>query len=158
MKHWQQHLVSWWQSLQQREQRLVAGAGIVLLVGVFYWLLWQPVHQGHAAQQQRLQSAERQLQQLQRLAPQLTSKAPVSRTGGSVAQIISSSARTNGISVSRMQPQNEQLTLVLDDVSFDNLLSWLHTLQYQHGVKLVSLDLATADKPGLVRVRRMVVE
>jgi len=57
-----------------------------------------------------------------------------------------------------MQPQNEQLTLVLEDISFEQLLGWLHTLQYQHGVKLVNLDIATADKPGIVRVRRMVVE
>ena len=99
-----------------------------------------------------------QLNQLQTMLPQLTAVTEVSRSGGSVAQIISNSARSSGIRVSRMQPQNEQLTLVLEDVSFETLLTWLHALQYQHGIKLVSLDLATADKAGMVRVRRMVVE
>lgn len=158
MKQLQQQIVTWWLGLQQREQRLVGAAALVLLIGAFYWLLWQPLHQSREQQQQRLVAAERQLQQLQRLAPQLSASAKVSRSDGSVAQIISNSARSNAIKVSRMQPQNNQLTLVLEDVSFDALLTWLHALQYQHGVKLVNLDLATADAPGLVRVRRMVVE
>lgn len=154
-----QQLLSWWASLQRREQRLVAGAAVVVVLGVFYWLLWQPLHQARDTQQQKLQSAQRQLNQLQQLLPQLkASTVATTRSGGSLAQIISNSARSSGISVSRMQPQNEQLTLVLEDVSFDKLLGWLHALQYQHGVKLINLDVATAESPGIVRVRRMVVE
>ncbi len=158
MKQQQQQLLNWWHGLQQREQRLLAGAVVVVVVGLFYWMLWQPLHQANIQQQQRLEAAQRQLGQLQNLIPQLAAGTPVARSGGSVAQIISSSARSSGISVSRMQPQNNQLTLVLDDVSFDKLLTWLHALQYQHGVTLVNLDIASADKPGIVRVRRMVVE
>lgn len=153
-----QQLFSWWSSLQQREQRLVAGAAVVVIIGMFYWMLWQPMHQASEAQQQKVQAAQRQLSQLQQLLPQMKSAGPAVSRSGSLPQIISTSARSNAISVSRMQPSNEQLTLVLDDVSFDRLLSWLHALQYQHGVKLVSLDIATAEKPGIVRVRRMVVE
>jgi general secretion pathway protein M len=154
-----QQFLSWWTGLQQREQRLVAGAAVVVVVGLFYWLLWQPLHQAKQTQQQKLQTAQRQLSQLQQLIPQLKAAgAATARSGGSLAQIISNSARSGGIKVSRMQPQNEQLTLVLEDVSFEQLLSWLHALQYQHGIKLVNVDLATADKPGIVRVRRMVVE
>lgn len=154
-----QQFLSWWTGLQQREQRLVAGAAVVVVIGLFYWLLWQPLHQAKQIQQQKLQSAQHQLNQLQQLLPQLKAAgAAPARTGGSLAQIISNSARSGGIKVSRMQPQNEQLTLVLEDVSFEQLLGWLHALQYQHGVTLLNVDLATADKPGIVRVRRMVVE
>jgi general secretion pathway protein M len=154
-----QQFFSWWAGLQPREQQLVSGAAVVVLVGMFYWLLWQPLHQANTAQQQKVQSAQRQLSQLQQLMPQLKAAAgTTARSGGSLAQIISTSARSAGVSVSRMQPQNEQLTLVLDDISFNQLLGWLHTLQYQHGVQLINLDVALADKPGIVRVRRMVVE
>ena len=154
-----QQFLSWWAGLQQREQRLLTWAAIVVTVGLFYWLLWQPLHQTNAAQQQKVQAAQRQLSQLQQLLPQLKAAGnKTDRSGGSIQQIISNSARSAGVNVSRMQPQNEQLTLVLEDTSFEQLLGWLHTLQYQHGVTLVNLDIATADKPGIVRVRRMVVE
>lgn len=154
-----QQFLNWWAGLQQREQQLVAAAAVVLVIGVFYWLIWQPLHQANRLQQQKVQAAQQQLTQLQQLLPQLKATNDASgRSGGSVAQIISNSVRGTGIIVSRMQPQNDQLTLVLEDVSFEQLLGWLHTLQYQHGVKLVNLDVAIADKPGIVRVRRMVVE
>jgi general secretion pathway protein M len=154
-----QQFISWWAGLQQREQRLVAGAAVVMVIGMFYWLLWQPLHQANLQQQQKVQNAQRQLSELQQLLPQLKAAGNQSaRSGGSLAQIISNSARSAGVSVSRMQPQSEQLTLVLEDLSFDQLLGWLHTLQFQHGVKLVNLDVATAEQPGIVRVRRMVVE
>ena len=158
MKQLQHTVTIWWQALQQREQRLVAAAAVVVLLGVVYWLIWQPVMQGQAEQQQRVQAAGRQLAQLQSLPAQSDTGTSIGRTGGSIAQIIGDSARNSGIRVSRMQPQSDQLTLVLEDVSFDALLTWLHALQYQHGVTLVSLDLASTDATGLVRVRRMVVE
>ncbi|HEX5792417.1 MAG TPA: type II secretion system protein GspM, partial [Rheinheimera sp.] len=110
-----QQFLSWWAGLQQREQRLLACAAIVVVTGLFYWLLWQPLHQANAAQQQKVQAAQRQLSQLQQLLPQLKAAGTkTARSGGSLQQIISTSARGAGVSVSRMQPQNEQLTLVLE--------------------------------------------
>ncbi|MEH8022217.1 type II secretion system protein GspM [Rheinheimera metallidurans] len=154
-----QQFLSWWATLQLREQRLVAGAVVVVVVGLFYWLLWQPLQQASVTQQKKVQAAQQQLNQLQQLLPQLKAvNTTLARTGGSLQQIISSSARVAGITVNRMQQQNDTLTLVLANASFDQLVSWVHALQYQHGVKLVNLDIATADKPGIVQVRRMVVE
>ena len=41
----------------------------------------------------------------------------------------------------------------------NQLLKGLHQeLQYQHNVSIVQLDLAQADAPGMVRVRRLLVE
>ena len=158
MKQLQQQYLAWWQGLQPREQRLVLITAVVVVIGVLYWGIWQPWQQYQSNQQQRLTVAQQQLEQLNAAIPQLKAAKQTGRSGGSLAQIITQSARSNGVSVSRMQPQADQLTLVLDDVSFDQLLSWLHNLQYQHGVRLVNLELASADKPGIVRVRRMVVE
>lgn len=155
-----QQFLTWWTGLQQREQQLVAAASIVVVIGLFYWLLWQPLHQAKSEQQQAVQAARQQLEQLQQAIPQLAaaSASGVQRSGGSLSQIISNSARSNSVSVSRMQPQNDQLQLVLEDTSFEQLIKWLHQLQYQHGVNVINLDLATTEKPGMVRVRRMVVE
>lgn len=154
-----QQILSWWFSLQSREQRILSLAGIVMAIALFYWLLWQPLHQAHAKRQQAVIATQQQLQKLQQAIPSLRTLGTSSvRSGGSLAQIISNSAREQNIKVSRMQPQNEQLTLVLDELSFQRLLPWLYALQYQYGVQLLSLDLAQAEQPGMVKVRRMVVE
>ncbi|MGI5310162.1 type II secretion system protein GspM [Rheinheimera sp. WS51] len=154
-----QQVISWWSGLQVREQRIVALAGVVITIGLFYWLLWQPLHQAKQNKQQAVAAAQLQLQKLQQAIPGLLAAGTNDiRSGGSLAQIISNSARSKNIAVSRMQPQNEQLALVLEELSFEQLLPWLYDLQYQHGVRLISIDLTEADKPGIVKVRRMVVE
>ncbi len=147
-------LQSWWQSLQKREQQLLLGAAITLVVGAFYWLLWQPLHQSYQSQQQQLQVLEQQLQQV-RSFPVVAAQPKIQ---GSLTDIISSSARVHKVQVSRMQPQNDQMQVMLNDISFEQLLAWLHELQYQHNVSIVQLDIAAADAPGIVRVRRLLVE
>lgn len=153
-----QQILGWWHGLQPREQQLVTIASAVAGLGLFYWLIWQPVHNHHQRQQQALSLAQQQLAQLQQALPQLRQSGTATRSGGSLAQIVSNSARQHGIQVSRMQPQNEQLQLVLEDASFEKLLQWLYQLQEQHGVNLVNLDLSETGKSGIVRVRRMVIE
>lgn len=154
-----QQLNQWWQSLQQREQRLVLVCGIAIAVFLFYWLIWQPVHQVKASNQRALQQAEQQLLWLHSVLPQLQqSGVSVERSSGSLSQILTNSARQYGIRVNRMQPQNEQMQLVLDDVAFEQLLRWLHDLHYQHGLRLVNLDVSLSNQPGIVQVRRILVE
>lgn len=153
-----QQILRWWYSLAPREQRLLMFAAPLLLLGAFYWGLWQPLHLAKERNGQALQQLEQQrlvLQQLRVNSQQAV--APLQRSG-SLAQIVSNSARSYSINVSRMQPQNEQLQLVLDDIAFEKLLPWLHQLQFEQGVRLVNLDVAAADQPGIVRVRRMVIE
>ena len=154
-----QRMLHWWASLASREQRLVKVCVPILIVGGCYWLFWQPLQQAQLRNQKAIQQVQQQQAALQQAKPLLLqANADVQRTGGSLAQIVSNSARSLNIRVSRMQPQNEQLQLVLEDLAFEQLLLWLHQLHYQNGVRLVQIDLAATDTSGVVRVRRMVIE
>ncbi|WP_337841684.1 type II secretion system protein M [Rheinheimera sp.] len=149
-----QQLLARWSALQRREQQLLMVAAVAVLVAVFYYLLWQPLHQSLNQQQLDLVRVQQQLTQVQSFPVATAQTAPA----GSLTDLLSSSARKHNIQVSRMQPQNEQMQVMLNDLSFDQLLTWLHELQYQHKVSIVQLDLSKADQAGLVRVRRLVVE
>ena len=97
-------LQSWWQSLQKREQQLVSGAAVTLIIAAFYWLLWAPLHQSY-------QSQLVQLQKMNQLLLQVSSFPVVStqtKVQGSLTDLISSSARTHKIQVSRMQPRSKR--------------------------------------------------
>jgi len=154
-----QSFLRWWYGLAVREQKLLLLALPLVLMGFMYWGVWQPLHQAKQFDQQALQQLEQQRLALLQAQPLLLQAAAgPSRTGGSLAQIVSNSARSFNIQVSRMQPQNEQLQLVLEDIAFEQLLPWLHQLHYQNGVRLVNLDVAVTDRPGIVSVRRMVIE
>lgn len=148
----------WWASLQQREQQLLTGAAVVLGIAIFYALIWQPLHQARIDQQLAAKGAAEQLQWLQSQLPKLSVATTSSKPQGSLTDVVSQTANTYQVQVSRMQPQNEQLQLSLEDLPFAQLLRWLHDLQYQQGVTLVQLDIAQSEVPGQVRVRRMVLE
>jgi len=90
--------------------------------------------------------------------PKLAESGGAVKQQGSLTDVVSQTARTYQVQVSRMQPQNDQLQLSVDDLPFDQLLRWLHDLQFQQGVTLVQLDIAQAEVAGQVRVRRMVLE
>ncbi|WP_372626018.1 type II secretion system protein GspM [Arsukibacterium sp.] len=154
-----QQIQTWWTGLAAREQQLLSIAAVVLSIGALYWFIWQPLQQGYSSKQSALHQAQMQLLKFQQALPQLQqANTSQGRVGGSLAQIVSNSSRTYNIRVSRMQPQNDQLQLVLEDVPFEQLLRWVAQLQNNNGVKLVSLDIANTDSSGIVRVRRMVIE
>ena len=149
-----QQLLARWSGLQRREQQLLMTAAVVMVIAIFYYGLWQPLHQSLSQQKADLAGIQLQLNQVQSFPVATAQSGPV----GSLTDLLSSSARKHKIEVSRMQPQNEQMQVMLNDLSFDQLLGWLHELQYQHKVSIVQLDLTKADQAGLVRVRRLVVE
>lgn len=147
----------WWNSLQRREQQLLTVLGGVGVVGLLYALIWLPLHQARDSQQLAATTASEQLVWLKGKLPQLAA-APAAGAGGSLNDKVSQTSRQFQINVSRMQPKDEQLDLMLDDVPFTQLLRWLQLLQGEHGVQLVQLEVTDTEVPGVVRVRRLVLE
>jgi len=147
----------WWNGLQRREQQLVTMLGLVGGIGLFYALVWAPLHQAREGQQLAANTATEQLVWLQGKLPQLAS-APAANSGGSLNDKVAQTSRQFQINVSRMQPKDDQLDLMLDDVPFAQLLRWLQQLQTEHGVQLVQLEVTDTDVSGVVRVRRLVLE
>ena len=43
----------------------------------------------------------------------------------------------------------------IDEISFNQLLSWLERLAVRDGLQVKSIDLSKADQAGVVRVRRL---
>lgn len=151
-------LLDWWQSLQPREQQLLRWAGVVGVISLCYFAIWQPVHNYRDSRVMEAQTAQQQLSWLQTKLPLLQNTNTASRGAASLNDIVARTAPQFKINVSRMQPQNDQLQLSIDDVSFEQLLRFLHQLQTEQGVQLVQLDVANTDVAGTVRVRRLVLE
>ncbi|WP_169307159.1 type II secretion system protein M [Ferrimonas sediminicola] len=150
-------LNAWWQKLNPRERQMLTLAAPFLIVGGFYWLVWQPLSGAVTKAEQGLKSE---------LTRQASLKADANRylrlgksgggtvASGSLSQLATQSAKQFALTIERMQPQGDKLQVWLTESSFEGLLNWLAYLSEQ-GVRVDALDLAAADSAGRVEVRRL---
>lgn len=150
-------LKKWFSSISEREQKLVIAASIIAVIGLFYFLVWSPLHNAVDSQRAALISEKQTLV----WAKEQASRAQVLRQSssraafsGSLTQLINQTTRSANIPVSRMQPQGEELQVWIDSVPFNNLVAWLETLE-KRGVKIIQSDLSEVDQQGFVQVRRL---
>lgn len=159
--NFKQKTMALYQSKTESEQKLI------LILGVCFSLfilisLYSSVANGLSEtskkliQQQELNTwAEQQIALIKRSGK--TSSA--SGSNSSMAQVINTTARRNGITLARLQPQTADLVKVgLEDMNFNQLTKWLADLRNQHGIYVSNLDLSKTDETGIVRVRRLDLE
>ena len=149
---------AWWQHLNTREQRLVAAMGFACIVFILYSAIWQPLNTS-------LTEASSKLERKQELLTWVKEKTAIyqqakgsrgkGKSSGSISSIANRSAKTYKLSITRMQPQGDDLKVWIDNTSFTQLLFWLEHLANNEGLKVKAIDLSRGDSAGQVKVRSL---
>lgn len=144
--------------LSGREQRLVIVSAVLVLVAIFYWGIWAPLNSSLERDQAAVKNQTELLTWVQKnanKAVQLRSSGGSKVSfSGSLTQAVNQSANRMKIAISRMQPQGEELQVWIDQAPFNDVLSWLQSLE-KTGVSIVDIDIAGSDLPGQVKIRRL---
>ena len=153
-------LQGWWRSISAREQRLVAVGGSSLLIGLCYWMVWQPIDNRIAERERQVLSQQQTLAWLKEKGEEvLAMQGGQGRqidTSGTLEGVVNRTAFNQKIKIARLQPQGQELQVWIDTVQFDDLLIWLATLADQYGVQVQVIEVARENlAPGLVKVRRL---
>lgn len=153
-----EQLTKYWDELKPNEQVLVKIAGVCLTVLLLVFAVFKPLNNSIA-------SAKKEIANNQELAVFITqSAAKINAAGGRVEatgnlmQIVNSSSRRYGVSISKVQPKDDSVRLTLESIEFNKLLEWLDELVNKHGLAIENLDMNKDDKPGYVVVTRLVLE
>lgn len=151
-------LKTYFTQLSEREQRLVLLSAVLLIVALFYWLVWSPLSQAVEKGQNAVVSQQELLVWVQKnanRAKQLQGTVkPNAKLTGSLAQEVNQSAGRLNIAIARMQPQGDEIQIWIDQVPFNDLLSWLQGLESK-GVSILDLSVAETNSPGQVKVNRL---
>ena len=144
----------WLDSLSARERNLVYAAGALISIALVYLVLVLPVQTSGSRMASRVGQKTADLAWMRAQAPQAMAAAGVARSGGgeSLVVLVDRTAREAGLGTSLRDQSpdgNSGLRLRIEGASFDTLVTWLASLQQQHGV---SIDAASIDAaaPGLV--------
>ncbi|MEW6992202.1 type II secretion system protein GspM [Colwelliaceae bacterium 6441] len=149
---------AWWLELNSREQRLIGSLAVLLAIFLLYNFIWQPLNES-------IEKGEKKLARQQALLSFVTSetaryKAAKKVTGnnassGSLSSIINRSARQNNITITRVQPQSQDMQVWIDNVAFIKLLKWLEQLSTNEGIQIKTIDLTKSEQAGQVQVKRL---
>ena len=147
-------------ALTEREQRLVLLSGLVILLGIFYWGLWAPLNQSISQQSQLLESNKKLVswveEQGQKAAHLRRTQSSPRQVTGSLPQLVTSTSSNHSLSISRMQPQGDEIQVWIDEAPFNSLVGWLNELETR-GIVIEQLDVAVANATGMIKVRRLVL-
>ncbi|KIP78055.1 general secretion pathway protein GspM [Vibrio harveyi] len=149
---------AWWNSISQREQRLVMGGSVIAIIGMIYWGLLQPMNQRAELAQTRIQSEKQLLNWVQDKADDITAlrkSGGVSFSNQPLNQLVSSSARRYKVELIRVQPRNESVQVWIKPLAFNQMVDWLRYLKEQQGIEVEFLDIDRTDQAGMIDVNRL---
>ena len=144
-------------ALEKREQNLLTLAAVVVSICLVYLVLYKPLA-GSVAQLQASHVSQTNLRdwmelQVAQLKASGTSGATRVSSNKSLSTIINETAAANQIQISRSQPRpDNQYQIWLDKVTFNQLVTWLNSMQNDHGIFVQTVNISSTDNNGEVRV------
>jgi general secretion pathway protein M len=148
----------WWESLSEQEHKQVIIAAFVVFVGLFYWLVWSPLATAVVDNQIAVERQVKLNQWAKDAITQIKATGGSKQGGqGSISQIVNRTSRQYNITIGRMSPKDDKLTLVVDEIVFATLMNWIAYLEQKQGVKVHKIDIAQTETAGVVRVSSMVI-
>ncbi|WP_115717094.1 type II secretion system protein GspM [Gallaecimonas mangrovi] len=147
----------YWHNLAPRDRQILTWAAPFFALGLLYFAVWQPLSNAEANAQQTLNFRQADLQYLheQGIKVLIAKGSKLSAGSGSLTDRVTRSANQYGIRIDRLQPTAGSINVWIDEVPYQKLLQWLTELQLKQGLSVSQADIATAGKPGIVKVRRL---
>ncbi len=148
----------WWQLRSHTERLLLSLAGIVVLAGIAWLALWQPMQRETerltrqlVTQRAALADARRRAEDIATLSRNKAAPAPRDARADLDAALARQGIKATGIE----RIDNDRLRVMFDGVSFDALPTLLESLQRDAGLRVVDLTATARVEPGQVRVELM---
>ncbi|HEY0634212.1 MAG TPA: type II secretion system protein M [Gammaproteobacteria bacterium] len=150
-----------WRNLQPREQRILLGGAVAMILLLIYLLAWEPYQKEMARLRESVAAKRVDLQVMQQAAAEIEALRR-SGAGGqlpagqSIMGVVDSSAKrfNVGAGIKRIQPEGERSVKVwAEQVPFDDLIRWLDELQKSSGIIIYTLSIERQETNGLVNVR-----
>lgn len=148
---------TWYQSLQQREQRVLQAGGAALALILLYAVVLHPYLSGKQRLQQHISDQQDLIAWMRPAAAQiqgLRGQQPAGMPAGqSLLAVVDKSAADAGFGTSLKQVQTDNdgsIRLQLQGVGFDSLVRWLGSLQQRYGISVREMSAQRSTAPGNV--------
>jgi len=137
-----------WDERELYEKVVMAGLGAAIVLAALFLFIVKPVLNSHNIAETQAAKAVRDYEIVSRALPQLGQGTVATGAPFNRAALISAAQRQD-IRLSRINPDNEALTVWIDDVETVKLYRLINILMTQNGAELSRASI-TADDNGLL--------
>lgn len=151
----------WFATLDDREQKFVMIAAIVVILAILYMAIWMPLSNGHKRVSAGVEVWQNSLDMLQPLKGRMNSGGNSQISQQNLNQplvvVVDSTLRVRDLNsaLKRSQPTGNNIRVEFENVAFDDLMLWLGDLstQYALHVQSGSFSMTGVDNQGRVNTQ-----
>jgi type II secretory pathway component PulM len=147
-------LKAWFLQFNQREQLSLLALALAVALYLLYQLVWSPLderrdqlalqNRGVAESLQRVDVMVSELVQLRDSDTRAT-------TRRNLTSLVNQSTSRRALQVNRLQPNSRgELQVRLESAAFDDLLAWLHDLEFREGLLVREVSITESGAAGRV--------
>lgn len=140
--------------LAPKDQKAVLGLTAFLVAVGFWFLIWKPSQEWMTASRagfEREQQTEQFLEDNYQRVLALT-KGATGSPKRDPASVVSTTGRTMGLQLTRVQPVNEGVSVWIDTAPYQKLLAWLIELSNKEKLNVKQIRLERTSQEGIVKV------
>lgn len=137
-----------WDEREPYEKIIMAALGAAIVLALLFLVIIKPVLTSHNTAEAQASKAMRDYEIVSNALPQL-GQGPSAATSPFNRAALISAAQREDIRLSRINPENDSLTVWIDDVETLKLYGLINTLMTQNGAELSRASI-TADNNGLL--------
>lgn len=146
----------WFSQLNQREQMSLLALGLALGLYFLYIIIWSPLNNRREELALQNGAVAESLERVDAMVSELLQlRSSGSKPGAkrNLITVINASTTRLQLSVSRLQPNSRgEIQVRLESATFDDVLRWLHEMEYREGLLVRELSVSQTGTVGRVNV------
>ena len=146
----------WYAGLTQREQLSLLAMGFAVALYLVFILLLAPLADARDRMAQQNRGVTETLQRVDVLVSQilhLRESGTDSSARRNLTSLINRSTSNFGLQVNRLQPNSRgEIQVRLENAPFNELIAWLHQMEYSEGLLVSEASITQAGSVGRVNV------
>ena len=146
----------WFAGLTQREQLSLLIMGLAIALYLVFVLLLGPLSDARDRMAQQNRTVAESLQRVDVLVSQILHLRESGADSGArrnLTSLINRSTSSQGLQVNRLQPNSRgEVQVRLENAVFDDLVAWLHQMEYGESLSIREISVTQAGSSGRVNV------
>jgi len=149
-------IIQWFNSLDQKDQRITIIGAISLAILIVYFMLLSPLNDSVTELENKVASQQKTINWMKQQVPLIrgnTASGDNNQSQLPLASVVNNTTKTYSLPVSRRDSKSpNEMQIWFDNVSFNSFLQWSSELSSKHGITIVTVNIRSRDRDGIASI------